>query len=103
MLSMSFKNKKVIVFDNGGLSKRIERIDNHYNCMNFGLLIVCIFGNEVQVNKALTRMYMPVHRSIIHMYDILPEVWYHSFYTLLKEDPREFPLVLSEPHLNPKT
>ena len=59
-------------------------------------------GNEAISKKALLTLNYPVENGIVKNWDDMEKVWHETFYTELKIDPQEQPVLLTEAPLNPK-
>ncbi|XP_042528503.1 actin-58-like [Dipodomys spectabilis] len=58
-------------------------------------------GSEVYQNLEKLSLHYPISRGAIHSWDDLEKIWHYSFYHLLHSNPKEHPLMLSEPPLIP--
>ncbi|XP_069865711.1 uncharacterized protein [Dipodomys merriami] len=58
-------------------------------------------GSEVYQNLEKLNLHYPISRGAINSWDDLEKIWHYSFYHLLHSNPKEHPLMLSEPPLIP--
>lgn len=59
-------------------------------------------GNEAINKKALLTLSYPVENGVVKNWEDMEKVWHETFYTELKIDPQEQPVLLTEAPLNPK-
>ena len=59
-------------------------------------------GNEAINKRALLTLSYPIENGIVKNWEDMEKVWHETFYTELKIDPTEQPVLLTEAPLNPK-
>jgi actin-related protein len=59
-------------------------------------------GSEAITKKGLLTLEYPIENGIVKNWDYMSKVWHYTYYTELKTDPEEQPVLLTEAPLNPK-
>ncbi|KAJ6235650.1 actin-7-related [Anaeramoeba flamelloides] len=59
-------------------------------------------GKEAQEKRAILKLSSPLEHGIITNWDYMEKIWNHSFEEILKANPKEHPVHLSEAPLNSK-
>eukprot|EP00924_Labyrinthula_sp_SR-Ha-C_P013835 snap_masked-scaffold_5-processed-gene-15.24-mRNA-1 protein AED:0.06 eAED:0.06 QI:0/-1/0/1/-1/1/1/0/375 len=111
------KHQNAIVIDNGsnfikvGVSKDINKlysfpsIVGRHRCpiIMVGMVIKDYYvGSDARNKRGILRMNCPIENSMITNWDNMEKIWHFAFYNVLQVDPAEFPVLLTEPPLNPK-
>lgn len=60
-------------------------------------------GNEVYGLRGVLKLDYPMRHAIVNDWGAMEKIWYHTFYTDLRIDPADHPVLLTEPPLNPRT
>ncbi|MBD3228512.1 MAG: actin, cytoplasmic 2 [Candidatus Lokiarchaeota archaeon] len=60
-------------------------------------------GNEVYGLRGVLKLNYPMRHAIVSDWGSMEKIWYHTFYTDLRIDPSDHPVLLTEPPLNPRT
>ena len=59
-------------------------------------------GNSAQTRRALLSLKHPCEHGIVTSWDDMEKVWEHALYGHLQVDPKDHPILLTEPPFNPK-
>ena len=59
-------------------------------------------GDEAQRLRGVLKLVYPIEHGIITDWDALKKIWAYTFYDLLRVDPSEHPVLLTEAPLNPR-
>nr|AKC94919.1 putative actin-related protein [uncultured organism] len=60
-------------------------------------------GEEALHLKDSLNFFYPIEKGIITDSEVMEKIWHYAFYTDLRIDPRDHPLLLTEPTLNPRS
>ncbi|TFF85343.1 MAG: actin, cytoplasmic 2 [Promethearchaeota archaeon] len=60
-------------------------------------------GDEIFGLKGILKLNYPLKHAIVTDWGAMEKIWYYTFYTGLRVDPAEHPIMLTEPPLNPRT
>jgi len=59
-------------------------------------------GDEAASHRDFLKLMYPVEHGIVTNWDQMEKIWRHTFYNELRVDPEDYPVLLTEPPLNPK-
>jgi actin-related protein len=59
-------------------------------------------GDEAQAKRSILNLTYPVEHGIITNWDDMEKVWHHIFYNELRVAPEGYPVLMTEPPMNPK-
>jgi len=59
-------------------------------------------GDECRAKIGIVQPRWPIERGVVKRWDAMEEVWRHTFYSELRVDPSEQPVLMTEPPLCPK-
>eukprot|EP00924_Labyrinthula_sp_SR-Ha-C_P011710 augustus_masked-scaffold_17-processed-gene-6.6-mRNA-1 protein AED:0.30 eAED:0.30 QI:0/-1/0/1/-1/1/1/0/362 len=59
-------------------------------------------GEEAIERANPNHLVSPFHLGIVSDWDTLQKIFYHSFFSELRHDPSDIPIIITEPPLNPK-
>lgn len=59
-------------------------------------------GNDAIAKKGLLTLEYPLENGIVKNWEYMSKIWHYTYYTELKIDPTEQPVLLTEAPLNPK-
>eukprot|EP00511_Aplanochytrium_stocchinoi_P002017 CAMPEP_0204822394 /NCGR_PEP_ID=MMETSP1346-20131115/574_1 /ASSEMBLY_ACC=CAM_ASM_000771 /TAXON_ID=215587 /ORGANISM="Aplanochytrium stocchinoi, Strain GSBS06" /LENGTH=289 /DNA_ID=CAMNT_0051948583 /DNA_START=152 /DNA_END=1018 /DNA_ORIENTATION=- len=60
-----------------------------------------IVGDEALKNASLPPVH-PIERGVVTDWDMMERIWHHTFYSILRVEPAEHNVLLTEPPLNPR-
>lgn len=60
------------------------------------------FGEDALLKSGLLTLYYPVDRGVVENWDMMEDIWHHTFYNVLSIDPSEHFMLLTEVPLSPK-
>lgn len=63
----------------------------------------CYVGDEARSMRGILRIEYALQHGIVQDWDDMEKIWSHAFFNELRIDPREHPVMLTEPALNPKS
>ncbi|KAH7101113.1 beta-actin [Auriculariales sp. MPI-PUGE-AT-0066] len=61
-----------------------------------------LVGDQALSKRAFVSIQNPIHNGVITNWDDMERIWDHAFQNELQVSPKDFPILLSEPPLNPK-
>ncbi len=119
MENLTTKYKRAIVLDNGtGISKNGYAGEDQPRSVfptctgapkyNNVLTDVAHYARELYIGsdamelKGLMKLNYPIEHGVINDWPAMERIWHHTFYTDLRIDPSEHPVVLTEAPLNPR-
>lgn len=59
-------------------------------------------GNDAIARKGLLTLEYPLENGIVKNWEYMSKIWHYTYYTEIKIDPQEQPVLLTEAPLNPK-
>jgi len=59
-------------------------------------------GDEAESKRGVLTLKYPLEHGIVTNWDDMEKIWHHTFYSELRTNPAEFPIMLSEAPMNPK-
>ena len=59
-------------------------------------------GDAAQSKRGILLLNYPIENGIITHWDDMEKIWQHTIYNELKVTPDKYPILLTEPPLNPK-
>ncbi|XP_033744353.1 actin-1-like [Pecten maximus] len=62
----------------------------------------CYIGNEAQKKREVLALEYPIEHGIVTNWDDVEKILHHTFYNELHVAPKERPILLTKPPLNPK-
>lgn len=74
---------------------RFERVQNDSDKEFF-------IGSDAIAKKGLLTLEYPLENGIVKNWEYMSKIWHYTYYTELKTDPQEQPVLLTEAPLNPK-
>lgn len=60
-------------------------------------------GEEALELRGVLKLVYPVEHGIIKSWPAMEKIWHYTFYTDMRIDPSEHPILLTEPPMNPRT
>ncbi|MHA1270951.1 MAG: actin, cytoplasmic 2 [Candidatus Helarchaeota archaeon] len=60
-------------------------------------------GDEIYGLRGVLRLNYPMEHAIVNDWGAMEKIWYYTFFTDLRVDPSEHPIMLTEPPLNPRS
>jgi len=70
--------------------------------MDYSGLKDVMVGDEASEKRSALQLSYPMSNGIVQSWDDMKHVWNHTFYDVLKVDPKECKIMLTEPPMNPK-
>lgn len=62
----------------------------------------CFVGDEAMAKKGILEISYPIEHGIVTNWDDMEKIWSHAFYTELRIDPSEQPIMLTEASNEPE-
>ena len=60
-------------------------------------------GEEAMELKGIMNLQFPIEHGVVEDWPAMERIYHYTFYTDLRIDPSEFPILLTEAPLNPRT
>jgi len=62
----------------------------------------CFVGDDAMAKKGILSLNHPIEYGIVKNWDDMEKIWHHCFFTELRVEPNEKPVMLTEAPMNPK-
>ncbi|EFA84937.1 actin [Heterostelium album PN500] len=106
---MSSINKKAVVIDNGSGFTKVGFSGGNAPHTIMPTIVGrskysndTYVGNEAQLKRDILNLSNPMQYGYINNWDSMQKIWNHTFADILKVEPEEQPVLLTEPPQNPK-
>lgn len=63
----------------------------------------CFVGDDAQAKRGILSLNYPIEHGMVKNWDDMEKIWHHCFFTELRVEPNDRPVMLTEAPMNPKT
>lgn len=106
--------QETVVIDNGSCYYKIGFSGGSYKTLKTTVghakYVQCVVGSRTldsfvsdlaQESRGILNYEYPIEHGIITNFEQMERIWFFSFYNILRVDPSTFPVLLTEPFMNP--